>query len=214
VARKKVVDTFEPDPAELEAALNPAPKRKAKAADKMDKATLTTLAEPYDTDGDLVDIWERRMLNPNARQTKPVRLKTPGMHLRWINLAQPGRYQRARYDEGWVPVVKSELVDEREIFGVSYTNEGWVCRGEKQSEMLMKIPEAVWKKIRDRRVAIIREQQRNLKSTMRQAGGQHFADKYNTNRGDEIADSIGNFKGDIKFGVERVEEDPGDLGLE
>src|SRR5262245_44273479 len=95
------------------------------------------------TDGDLVDIWERRLLNPNHTESLPIRIKTPGMKLRWINLRNGNRFQRARFEQGWVPVHKDELVNEREIYGVSYTADGSVCRGEKQGEMLMKIPTAV-----------------------------------------------------------------------
>lgn len=201
--------TWNPDPAELAAVSASFGKtKKIPIEEKSDPATLAKMAESFETDGDLVDIWERRMLNPDAKQSRPIRLKTPGMHLRWINLSSQGRYQRARYDEGWVPVVKAELIDEREIYGVNYTNEGWVCRGERQSEMLMKIPEAVWRKIRSRRYAQIEQSNKQIKANMQSAGAKHFSDKYDTSKGHEIADTLGNFKGDIKFGVEKVEPDP------
>lgn len=161
----------------------------------------------FESKGDLLEIWQRRMVNPTAREDKGIRLKLPGQHLRWINLSNNGRYQRARYSEGWVPVRKVELTDEREIFGSSYTTEGYVCRGEKQSEMLMRIPEAVWKQIQSRKFAAIEKSNKQLKDSMKSAGAAHFGNKYNNNKGDEIADTIDNFKGDISFGKERVEAD-------
>jgi len=88
---------------------------KAERAPKPVKKTVKEELQSFSTDGDLVDIWERRMLNPNQRPSLPIRLKTIGMHIRWINLANNGRYQRARYEEGWVPVERNELQDEREI---------------------------------------------------------------------------------------------------
>ncbi|MCR4339555.1 MAG: hypothetical protein NUW01_06675 [Gemmatimonadaceae bacterium] len=154
--------------------------------------------------GDLVDIWERRMLNPMGQTTQPIRIKTPGMRLRWINLASRGRYQRARYEQGWVPVEKRELVDEREIYGVSYTNESFVCRGEKQQEMLMKIPVAVFKKIQSARTAANKRSYQHIKDSIAQSGATHFADKYDSEAGARAADAVGQFKGSIAFGTETV----------
>lgn len=171
------------------------------------KQTVREELNTFSTDGDLVDIWERRMLNPNQRPSLPIRLNTPGIHIRWINLANNGRYQRARYEEGWVPIQREQLKDEREIYGVSFTTEGWVCRGERQQEMLMGIPEAVWVKIRRAKLDEIRRSNKKIKENMQSAGSRHFGDKYDNNRGDSIADTLGNFKGEIRFGSESVSPD-------
>lgn len=184
--------------------------RKAPAVVLETTAERETTLHDFSTDGDLVDIWERRMLNPGQKPSFPIRLVTPGMHIRWINLANNGRYQRARYEEGWVPVHKDELKDEREIYGVSYTTEGWVCRGEKQQEMLMKMPEAVYRQIRNAKIKEVEKSRRHIKENMQNSGAQHFSDKYNSSRGHEIAESLGAFKGDIKFGTEQVEPDEDD----
>jgi hypothetical protein len=183
------------------------------AEDAVAAAPLTEASalHEFSTDGDLVDIWERRMLHPGLKPATPIRLKTVGMHLRWINLANNGRYQRARYEEGWVPVQRDQLKDEREIYGVSFTTEGWVCRGEKQQEMLMLIPEAVYKKIRTAKINEVERSNRKIKDNMQSAGAKHFGDKYNSNRGDQIADTFSGFKGEIKFGSENVEPDGEDL---
>lgn len=158
-----------------------------------------------ETDGDLTDIWERRLLNPFGTSAPRIRITRPGMHLRWINLSARGRYQRARYDQGYMPVTKDLLVDEREVWGVTYTSEGYVCRGEKQAEMLMMIPEVIYKQLQMRKSRIVEKSYENLKDTMRQAGSTHFGDKYGGSAGEQAADIAGGFKGTIKFGRETVE---------
>jgi hypothetical protein len=182
----------------------PEPEKKKAPAPRADtRAGLSKLT----TDGDLVDIWERRILNPNHQETMPIRIKTPGMHLRWINLQNRGRFQRARYEQGYVPVHKSELTDEREIYGANYTSEGYVCRGEKQSEMLMKIPAAVYKQIQKKRAELNRKSYDKLREQMGSAGHQHFKDKYGGSAGDMAAEAASNFVGSVKFGTEKASSD-------
>ncbi len=180
----------------------PAPKKKP-GVSKNTRASLQKLS----TDGDLVDIWERRLLNPNHQESQVVRIKTPGMRLRWINLSNRGRFQRARYEQGWVPVTQTELVDEREIYGVSYTTEGYVCRGEKQGEMLMKIPQAVYRKIMERRSQLNDRSYKNLKDNIAQAGHAHMKERHGGDAGDIASDAVSNFTGSVKFGTERVSTD-------
>ena len=176
---------------------------KPKPGTKKSRAHLQTLT----TDGDLVDIWERRILNPDFHESIPIRIKTPGMKIRWINLSSSGRYHRARYEQGWVPVTQGELVDEREIFGASFTSEGHVCRGAKQSEMLMKIPLAVFRKIMERRAQLNVESYKKLKTSMGSAGYEHFKGKYGGSAGDQAAEAANRFKGSVKFGTEKVSSD-------
>lgn len=182
-------------PSEPEVAAEPLKKAKGKRV----RAELQKLS----TDGDLVDIWERRMLNPNRAESVSIRITTPGMKIRWINLAQRGRYQRARYEQGWMPVHKTELADEREIYGVSFTSEGYVCRGEKQGEMLMKIPMAVYRKIQQRRGELNMASYKKLRQNLGSAGYQHFKEKYGGSAGDRAEEVAGKFQGEIKFGTEQ-----------
>lgn len=182
------------DGTEPEQDLKPVTKKGSK------RAGLNTV----EADGDLVDIWERRILNPNSRKVPVIHIKTPGMHLRWINCAAPGRYHRARYEQGWIPVTRLELVDEREIYGVSYSPEGYVCRGEKLQEMLMKMPEAVYKQIVKRRNEENQKSVGRMKDHLKSAGSKHFGEKYSGSAGEQAADAVDTFKGDIKFGKETV----------
>ena len=175
-------------------------KKAGMSATRSDLSKITDVPE-------VLDIWERRMKNPQVQSSPMIRISTPGMKLRWINLASRGRYQRARYEQGWVPVEKGELVDEREIYGVSYTTENYVCRGEKQQEMLMKIPMAVFRKIQERQAELNKKSYQNLKSNMASAGSQHFGDKYNASVGQQAADAAASFKGSISFGNETLTSD-------
>lgn len=75
----------------------------------------------------------------------------------------------------------------------------------------MKIPEAVFKKIRTAKYNEVLKSRQHIKQNMQAQGAKHFGDKYNNNRGDEIADSMSSFKGDIKFGTEQVNPDEEDL---
>lgn len=188
----------------LEAEQSPPKRKYVKKEKPPDLGALAAAESEIDTEGDLLDIWQRRILNPDARQSTPIRIKIPGMHLRWINLANNGRFQRARYDEGYVPVRKRDLVDEHEIYGASYTVEGYVCRGERQTEMLMRIPEAVYKQIRQRRYALIQQSNTKIKDQMQQQAAAHFSDKTNSRSGQQTAETLEHFKGDIKFGSESV----------
>lgn len=175
-------------------------KKQGMSATRSDLSKITA-------DDDILDIWERRMLNPQGQTAPTIRISTPGMTLRWINLSSRGRYQRARYQQGWLPVEKAELVDEREIYGVTYTTEGFVCRGEKQQEMLMKIPLAVYKKIQARAAALNKKSYENLKENLASAGANHFGDKYNATAGQQAADAASRFKGNVTFGTEQASAD-------
>lgn len=190
--KRKYIDRIADEPPKVEA------KPEKKGKDDLSKLT---------TDGDLVDIWERRLLNPDHQESLPIRIKTPGMKLRWINLSHRGRFQRARYEQGWVPVHRNELTEEREISGVSYTSEGYVCRGERQGEMLMKIPQVVWNKIQKRRSELTNLSYKKLREQMGSAGYAHFKDKYGGSAGDIAAEAAGSFVGQVKFGVEKERSD-------
>lgn len=161
-------------------------------------------AQGIETDANLIDIWERRMVNPDGIETPPIHLRTPGMRLRWINTSIPNRYHRAIYEQGWSPVQRTELKDEREIQGAQFTTEGYVTRGDRQAEMLMKIPEAIFKRIQQRRSELRDREYQKIRDNMAQAGAEHFGDRDGGSAGAQAGDIIANFKGSVKFGKERV----------
>lgn len=169
----------------------------------------------FSTDSDVLDVWQRRLINPDGESMPTIRIKTPGMKLRWINTEQTARYSRATRFQGWVPVERDELVDEREIFGVTFTTEGYVCRGARQTGMLMKMPTSVWNAIQKKRAELNKASYQNLKAQMVSAGAQHIQEKMGNEFGDSVgrraadqaAEGATHFKGNISFGEERIGSD-------
>lgn len=66
-----------------------------------------------------------------------IELTQPGMVARWFNAAQyADRIWRAKYD-GWEAVTPAMLKDKDQVGGFQVSADGFVCRGEKQQELLM-----------------------------------------------------------------------------
>jgi hypothetical protein len=153
----------------------------------------------------LVEVWERRFLNPAQRGSSEVKLKAPGMIVRWINTAIDGRYHRAVYDQGWQPVPVTLLADPSSIPDLYKHPHGIVCRGERGKEVLMMMPERVFEKIRQRKDDLNRASTMKLRSELAEAA----AGKFGADAGDFVhsgATPDGTIKtvGSIQFGHERV----------
>lgn len=185
-------------------------------ADTLSTAALTSeeqaVAEavgndPLPTVGDqeMIEIWERRFLNPGARPSEAVQIKQPGMTLRWINTAIEGRHHRAVYDQGWQPVPLSQLRDPASIPDLFKHPHGIVCRGERGKEVLMMMPSGVFEKIQRRKAELTRKSLQNIREEVAGAA----ANRFGADAGDFIASgqsADGNIKavGSINFGTERV----------
>lgn len=205
---QEIVDeeVLDPTTSEVEEVLTPA--QKAQRAKEIRAAQKAEEQRIFETEGDLQDIWARRIANPDDFGTADeIHIKYSGFKLRWVNNEMAGRYQRVR-NMGYRPVEKDELVDPREIAGVSYTSElsgkAFVCRGEKQKEILMKIPKAIWQEIEKSKVAKRRESYAQLKRSIQEAGVKEHTDKYGSAKGDQAADLVSSFRGNISFGTEQV----------
>lgn len=164
---------------------------KQAAVEEVDPAVFTT-------DPKMVEIWERRIINPNPSFAQEIHLKQSGWMTRWINTkAYPGRLQLAR-EQGYMPVKPDELKDTSEIVDLQTSPEGYVVRGDRGEEILMKIPEAVYKKVQRRKVELYNRQYegKRFKEGIQSAAGEQYS-------GDH-AEAVGLLKGTIKFGTERV----------
>jgi hypothetical protein len=153
----------------------------------------------------LVEVWERRFVNPGAQPSSPIGISMPGMVVRWINTAIEGRYHRAVYEQGWQPVPVKLLQDPASIPDLFKHPHGIVCRGERGKEVLMMMPKQVFDKIQRRKAELNIKSLRNIRSEMAEAAGRQF--------GAEAGDFIhsgstgdGNIKvvGGVQFGQERV----------
>lgn len=78
-----------------------------------------------------------RLKNPFGSRSEEVKLLKPGAVARWFNAAQyADRIWRAK-NAGWDPVTPDLLADKDQIGGYIVSADGFVCRGEKQQELLM-----------------------------------------------------------------------------
>ena len=78
-----------------------------------------------------------RLANPFGQSSKEIELTTPGTVARWFNATlYADRIWRAK-NQGWDPVTPEMLADKDQVGGYVVSAEGFVCRGEKQQEVLM-----------------------------------------------------------------------------
>jgi hypothetical protein len=153
----------------------------------------------------LVEVWERRFLDPNQRGSNEVKLKAQGMICRWINTTIEGRYHRAVYDQGWQPVPVSLLADPSSIPDLYKHPHNIVARGERGKEVLMMMPEQVFEKIRRRKAALNLAATRKIRAELAEAA----AGKFGPEAGDfvhsgQTADGLIKTVGSINFGAERI----------
>ena len=78
-----------------------------------------------------------RLQNPFGISSQEIQLTTPGTVARWFNAGlYADRIWRAKH-QGWDPVTPDLLADKDQVGGFVVSAEGYVCRGEKQQELLM-----------------------------------------------------------------------------
>lgn len=78
-----------------------------------------------------------RLKNPFGQESREIALTTPGTVARWFNASlYADRIWRAK-NQGWDPVTPDLLADKDQVGGFIVSADGFVCRGEKQQEVLM-----------------------------------------------------------------------------
>lgn len=168
-------------------------------------------AKQQKTDPALVQVWERRMVNPGPDAGATIELKDKSFEVRWINTLVEGRFHQATRGEGWVPVRPSDLADDPELLGLQ-TDADMVRRGDKGSDILMKIPKAIFAKIRLKKAELVTKALKNTKGATAEAA----ANKLGANAADFIAGADGaagrgitGMKGEIvdKFGDDEVDSE-------
>lgn len=94
-----------------------------------------------------IKVLDRRLQNPFGMASAPIDLKEPG----WVVHIIDRRLRANRYYEtlsrGWSPVHWNELKDQKQCDGFERSPEGYVVRGERQNEVLLKIPQSWWDRI-------------------------------------------------------------------
>lgn len=82
---------------------------------------------------------KERLTNPFGSRSEEVKLKDAAMVTRWFNAAlYADRIWRAK-NQGWDPVTPEELADKDQVGGFVQSADGYVARGDKQQELLMKM---------------------------------------------------------------------------
>ena len=110
-----------------------------------------------------VDVLTRRLADPLGSATAIIRLKTPvptdvegdTWHTRWIDSSQQGRVFDILEHKGWEQVRVSELTDKRDVAGLAESPDGgYVTRGDKGRELLVKMPTSWWNRIHNAKVEL------------------------------------------------------------
>ncbi len=152
-----------------------------------------------------LEVWERRLVDPNQRGDQSVHLKQAGFTIRIINTEVSGRYQEAVHRQGWVPIRKSDLSDPSELPGLLDTADGTVRTGPNGIYLWCMMPTSVYDGIARRKVEISQGKRRSATQQrddlMNRAASQDP-------RG---ADAIAKQKGAITELLERVDMDPDDV---
>jgi|ETN02SMinimDraft_2_1059926.scaffolds.fasta_scaffold07401_2 hypothetical protein len=179
----------------------PTKKQAAKAKILPEPSTVSDLKASAefnpDIDPDVVAIWERRFIEPGPEPSMPIPLKDPSWTVRWINTQVEGRFHRATASQGWVPLRAEDLQGVAGNLGFVVNKEGFVCRGERQREVAMKMPTKVFKTIQRRKVEENLKTRRKIKDDMAQSAATEFESS-------QAGDVVSGFKGTIKEGKETI----------
>jgi hypothetical protein len=150
-----------------------------------------------------VNIWERRMVNPGRESVSPIMLREDGFTVRFINTEVQGRFHRAVYDQGWEAVKVEELRDAPDMLGLTPAADGFVRRGERGQEVLMKIPTIVFKQIQKRKGQIEMDSLRRTRQNLSEAAARQFgANAGEWASGKSIGEDVSGLKGRVVDYVE------------
>lgn len=97
-----------------------------------------------------IDVLERRAQGISLRGdgTPVIDLTEPGYECRWFNSdVSTDHIWRAKNTKGWENVTPSELADPDQIGGFQTSPDGFVVRGERGREVLLKMPSSYRRRI-------------------------------------------------------------------
>jgi hypothetical protein len=123
-----------------------------------------------------IAVVERRLQDPELPGSVPIRLKDESTYLqdprgakrkwyvRWINAAEAGRYSLVTETMGYVPVRVEELQNADAIMGIAESKDGIVRRGDRGSEVLVKMPLELYTAIKRKQEEKRSKRARNAKA--------------------------------------------------
>lgn len=153
-------------------------------------------------------VLERRAAGVNLRgQGAPaIQLKEPGWVCRWFNSEiKADHIWYAKNELGWANVTPAELADAEQIGGFQTSPDGFVVRGEKGREVLLKMPADFRTQIEKQkaRANLAAMDPHKQKADVANAAGKTFGDQ----AGEFINNHV-NLIGDIKTTRERIAVSP------
>lgn len=156
----------------------------------VDAKRAALLAEFADFPG--IKVLERRLDNPDLPGSVSIRLKDEPSHtedpqnqkrlwyVRWIDTRQDGRYATITSEQGYVPVMISELQNAEHVTGLVDNGDGRVRRGDKGMELLVKMPLKVYNYIKAEQQARHERRRKNaklMKQDLAEAAGRGLSDE-------------------------------------
>jgi hypothetical protein len=155
-----------------------------------------------------ISILERRAqgVNVHGSGSPIIELKDPGWSVRWFNAEiKADHIWAAKNQKGWESVRPEELKDPEQVGGFQTSPEGFVVRGERGRELLMKMPADYRVQIERQKAALnIRNMDpHRTKADVATAAGQQLGDQ----AGQFINDNV-SLVGSIKTSRERIAVTP------
>lgn len=148
-----------------------------------------------------IEVLERRLQSPHGVEQPRIDLKEVGWDTRWFNSRLASNRIWEAKEKGWTGVLPSELDNPEQIGGFTVSPDGYVVRGEKGEELLMKYPS-------DWRLRLMKAKaQRNIDALKHQKADAATA------AGRALGDQAGEFLsrtqvvGDVTSNVERIRRD-------
>jgi len=149
-----------------------------------------------------VEVLQRRLQSPFGAPSTKVRLKEDGWDARWFNAAIAADHIWRAKEQGWQGVRPAELADPDQIGGHTVSPDGFVVRGDKGQELLMKLPTDWRKQIQASKTE---QNMRNMrpgamKREVAEAAGRKFGDQ----AGEFVRNNV-NLVGDVRDSYERIQ---------
>jgi hypothetical protein len=148
-----------------------------------------------------VSVIQRRLKNPFGAPASRIGLREAGWDARWFNGAIAADHIWRAKENGWQGVRPSELQDPEQIGGFQVSPDGFVVRGDKGQELLMRMPSDDRRQIQKMKTEVNTRNMRPgvMKRELADAAGKQLGDQ----AGQLINDKV-RLVGDVTDKVERM----------
>jgi hypothetical protein len=148
-----------------------------------------------------IEVLQRRLQSPFGAPAVSITLREPGWEPRWFNAAIAADHIWRAKENGWMPVKPAELADPDQIGGFTTSPDGFVVRGEKGQELLMRLPTDWRKQIQAKKTE---QNTRNMRpGAMKREVAEAAGKKLGDQAGQFVNDNV-RVVGDVRDSIERV----------